>query len=263
MTILAVIPARLESSRLHNKPLQLLGGRPIIQRVWERATRLGIADRVVVATDSSAVATPLRAVGAEVVLTDPNHPSGTDRVAEVAALLRYASAEVVLNIQGDEPFVSATVLLGALDQVRHAGHPLGTVAVPASEEELSRPAVVKVVTADDGRALYFSRAAIPWLRDPEDAPLREALMLRHLGIYAYTPEALARWVSLPEHRLERVERLEQLRPLAAGIPMGVAVVGEAPEAGIDTPNDLERANARWVELQDGDPIPDIRTAGRT
>src|SRR5690606_7918571 len=129
LTILAVIPARLASSRLPNKPLQLLAGRPVIQRVWERVAGLGIADRIVVATDSRAVAEPLEAVGAEVVITDPNHPSATDRVAEVAALPEYSGAQVILNVQGDEPFVSGAVLTGAIDQVLKAGHPLGTVAV--------------------------------------------------------------------------------------------------------------------------------------
>lgn len=262
MSVLAVIPARLASTRLPRKPLQLLAGRPLVQRVWERVTALGVADRVVVATDAAEVADALHGSGAEVILTAAHHPSGTDRVAEVAARPEFAGVTAILNVQGDEPFVSRAALDGALGQLR-AGFPLGTVAVRAHPEVLERPDVVKVVAADDGRAMYFSRAAIPWLREPEDAPLRDARVFQHLGIYAYRPDALARWVALPEHPLERVERLEQLRPLAAGLPMGVAVIAEAPARGIDTPDDLALANARWADFQHTTTPSDRRTAGRS
>jgi 3-deoxy-manno-octulosonate cytidylyltransferase (CMP-KDO synthetase) len=126
--------------------------------------------------------------------------------------------------------------------------PLGTAAVAAGEDILGLPQVVKVVSADDGRALYFSRAPIPWLRDPADAVARNALVRQHIGVYAYTRAALAAWVALPQHPLERIERLEQLRPLAAGLAMGVAIVREVPAGGVDTEEDLARANARWTEL---------------
>lgn len=245
MTVLAVIPARLGSTRLPRKPLQPLGGRPLVVRVWERVVALGVADEVVVATDSAEVADAASAAGARVALTAAHHPSGTDRVAEVAAGWSGDPLRAVLNVQGDEPFVTAALLRGALAQVLDARRPLGTVAVPAPPEILARPDVVKVVAADDGRAMYFSRAPIPWLREPEDEPVRAARVLQHVGVYAYAPAALARWVALPEHPLERCERLEQLRPLAAGLAMGVAVVAEPVERGIDTPEDLAAAEARW------------------
>lgn len=252
MTTLAVIPARLASTRLPRKPLRLLGGRPLVVRVWERVVGLGLAECVVVATDSDEIAEAVRAAGGEVEITSADHPSGTDRVAEVAARAEYAGARAVLNVQGDEPFVSAAALRGALSMVLEHGFPLGTVAAPAAAGMRVRPEVVKVVAADDRRALYFSRAGIPFPRDGEDDPAAAGTpVLQHIGVYAYAPDALARWVALPEHPLERCERLEQLRPLAAGIAMGVAVIDATPERGVDTEADLEAANARWAELHHG------------
>lgn len=248
MSVLAVIPARLAATRLPRKPLRLLGGAPLVVRVWERVRDLGVADRIVVATDAAEIADVVRAAGGEVALTRSDHPSGTDRVAEVVARAEYAGATAVLNVQGDEPFVSADALRGALAMVRERGFPLGTAAVPAAPGSRDRPEVVKIVTADDGRALYFSRAGIPFVRDDRDAAAADALVLQHVGVYAYTPAALARWVALPEHPLERAERLEQLRPLAAGMAMGVSIVHEVPVRGIDTEADLTAANAHWADL---------------
>jgi 3-deoxy-manno-octulosonate cytidylyltransferase (CMP-KDO synthetase) len=249
VTTLAVIPARLGATRLPNKPLRLLGGRPLVVRVWERVAAFSEIDRCVVATDSPEVAAVGRAAGAECVLTRADHPSGTDRTAEVVRRPEYSGYDVVVNVQGDEPFVSAAVVGSASAIVRSGRFSLGTVAVPASESSLGDPNVVKVVTADDGRALYFSRAPIPFLREPthpEESDERRALVRQHVGVYAYSPAALAAWVALPAHPLERVERLEQLRPLAAGLAMGVAVIDEPPAAGVDTEDDLTRANARWT-----------------
>ncbi len=248
MSVLAIIPARLAATRLPRKPLRLLGGVPLVVRVWERVRDLGVADRIVVATDDSQIADVVRAAGAEVALTRADHPSGTDRVAEVAACDAYSGASIVLNVQGDEPFVSEAALRGALAMVRERGFELGTSAVPAAPGSRERPEIVKVVTADDGRALYFSRAGIPFVRDNGGVDSDPTLLLQHVGVYAYTPTALARWVALPEHRLERIERLEQLRPLAAGMAMGVAVVHEVPIRGIDTEEDLTAANAHWADF---------------
>lgn len=244
-----VIPARLGATRLPRKPLRLLGGRPLVVRVWERVAGFPGIDRCVVATDDEEVAAAARDAGAECVLTASDHPSGTDRVAEVAARRDFAPYRTVVNVQGDEPFISLPVVQAAAELVRSGRYPLATVAVPAADDALGDPNVVKVVSADDGRALYFSRAAIPHLREPRNAPdvaERRALVRQHVGVYAYAPEALARWVALPPHPLERVERLEQLRPLAAGMAMGVAVVEEQAPAGVDTEEDLARANARWT-----------------
>jgi 3-deoxy-manno-octulosonate cytidylyltransferase (CMP-KDO synthetase) len=250
MRLLAVIPARLGATRLPRKPLRLLGGRPLVVRVWERIASLGVADRCVVATDEEEVAAAIRAAGGDAVLTRRDHPSGTDRVAEVAMRAEFAAYDAVVNIQGDEPFASAEVVHAASALVTRHGYALGTVACAAPPDVLLRPDVVKVVATDDGRALYFSRAPVPFLRERDDASDRErrdALVRRHVGIYAYTREALVRWVALPPHPLELVERLEQLRPLADGMAMGVATVAEAPLPGIDTEDDLLDANARWPE----------------
>ena len=260
MPLLAVIPARLGASRLPRKPLRLLGGVPLVVRVWERVAALGVADRCVVATDADDVAAAVRAAGGEAVLTGTEHQSGTDRIAEVAARAEFGGYDAIVNIQGDEPFASAEVVRAAATLVTSGRFPLGTVACPAAPDELARPDSVKVVAADDGRALYFSRAPIPFLRDTGDdgeRARRDALVRRHIGIYAYTREALARWVALPPHPLELIERLEQLRPLASGAAMGVAVVAQAPPPGIDTEADLARAEAFWPEWVAG---ADARTA---
>ncbi len=241
---LAVIPARLGSTRLPRKPLQLLAGLPLVVRVMQRVHSLGVADRIVVATDSDEIGQCVRSAGGECVMTSPDHASGTDRIAEVVTVGPYRWFEAILNVQGDEPFVSAGAIRGALGQILN-GFPLGTAAVKAQHAALAQPDVVKVVTADDGAALYFSRAPIPFLRDASDAAERDSRIWHHLGVYTYTPDALAAWVALPPHPLERIERLEQLRPLAAGIRMGVALIDEATRGGIDTKHDLERANNEW------------------
>jgi 3-deoxy-manno-octulosonate cytidylyltransferase (CMP-KDO synthetase) len=252
-TVLAVIPARIGASRLPRKPLRLLGGAPIIARVWERVIESGVAERVIVATDSDEVADALRQRGAEVAMTSADHPSGTDRVAEVAARPENRAYGIVVNVQGDEPFVRAEAIAAAVGLVRDGGFAIGTCATPASPGVLANPDVVKVVCDDTGRALYFSRAPIPWLLDGADAARRDALVRQHVGLYACSREALHQWVSLPVHDLEHVERLEQLRPLAAGIAIGVRLVEAAPLGGIDTEDDLARANALWDDLYAGRP----------
>jgi 3-deoxy-manno-octulosonate cytidylyltransferase (CMP-KDO synthetase) len=246
--VLAVIPARLGATRLPRKPLRLLGGAPLVTQVWRRVAGLDGIDRCVVATDSPDVLEALRADGAECAMTSPHHPSGTDRVAEIARWDAYREYDVIVNVQGDEPFIAAEAIRGAAAQVTSGRFELGTASAPATAAILATPHVVKVVTADDGRALYFSRAAIPFLRDPGDAPLRDAAVRQHIGVYAYRRDALARWVALPEHHLERIERLEQLRPLAAGMHMGVAATADVAPPGVDTEEDLAHANARWDDF---------------
>jgi 3-deoxy-manno-octulosonate cytidylyltransferase (CMP-KDO synthetase) len=245
MRTLAVIPARLGATRLPRKPLRLLAGLPLVVRVWQRVQQLRVADRCVIATDSQEVVRAARDAGAEVALTDAAHQSGTDRVAEVAARREYGGFDTVLNVQGDEPFVSAAAVRGAASIVTDGRFELGTAAARTSDQVLGVPHVVKVVAADDGRAMYFSRAPIPFLRDEAERPLLESRVWQHVGVYAYTRDALARWVALPPHPLEQIERLEQLRPLAAGITMGVAVITDPPRSGVDTEEDLARANAEW------------------
>jgi 3-deoxy-manno-octulosonate cytidylyltransferase (CMP-KDO synthetase) len=240
--ILGVIPARLGSERLARKPLQLLGGRPLIEVVWRRVASFDAVDALIVATDSEEIAEVCRRAGAVVELTSPAHRSGTERVAEVAE--RHPEFDVIVNIQGDEPFVAqAHVRLSA--QLVLNGWEIGTPATPIRTlDAWHDPAAVKVVRGDDGRALYFSRAPIPHKRagDPTAAELNSPAFLRHIGVYAYARDALLRYVQLPESELERNEMLEQLRALAAGMRIGVAITNEMA-IGIDTSADLERAES--------------------
>ena len=215
---------------------------------------MDVADRCVIATDSEEVAAAARESGAEAVITSPGHPSGTDRVAEAVSRQEYRGYDTILNVQGDEPFIAADAVRAALRMLQQP-FSIGTAAVQAAEGVLGEPSVVKVVAADDGRALYFSRAPIPFLRegkDAEDGALLRERVWQHVGVYAYTREALHRWVSLPPHPLERIERLEQLRPLAAGWAIGVGLTEGPLRRGIDTETDLARANSEWTSLS-GEP----------
>jgi 3-deoxy-manno-octulosonate cytidylyltransferase (CMP-KDO synthetase) len=246
-----VIPARLGAMRLPRKPLRLLSGLPLIVRVWQRISQMNVADAVVVATDDEAVASVVRQEGAECVMTSDKHTSGTERVAEVAAQPRFKSYTTIVNVQGDEPFIGPGAVRGAAALVSSGAFPLGTAASHASKEILDTASLVKVVVADDGRAMYFSRAPIPYLRDQADRAKLAQRTLQHIGVYAYSREALREWVSLPPHPLEEIERLEQLRPLAAGLPIGVAITNEPPASGIDTEEDLAHANERWEAFMMG------------
>ncbi len=251
MQTLAVIPARLGATRLPRKPLRLLGGAPLVVRVWERVCDMHVADRVVVATDSVEIAQAVREHGGEAVMTREDHASGTDRVAEVAERPDYSSFGTIVNVQGDEPFMSESAVTGATNMVRSGRFPVATAAAHAFRSILNEPNVVKVVRGDDGRALYFSRASVPHLRDESDGDVLEGWVCQHLGVYAYSRAALRAWVALPVHPLERIERLEQLRPLAAGIPIGVSLIDSLPSGGVDTEDDLRRANEQWSELYQG------------
>lgn len=255
-SVLGIVPARLASTRLPNKPLYPILGRPLIEWVWRRVARLGALDHAVVATDSEEVAEVCRGLGAPVEMTSAEHPSGTDRVAEVATRGDYRRFDVIANIQGDEPLLEERQLAAAVRLVRDEGWDVGTCATPlVSEDARKDPAVVKVARAADGRALYFSRAQIPYVRDGK--PTREELarepFLRHVGIYAYTRDALAAWVAMAPSPLEKLEKLEQLRPLEAGLRIGVAVVGTA-DPGVDTPADVARLEERLIEMGHA-PLP--------
>jgi 3-deoxy-manno-octulosonate cytidylyltransferase (CMP-KDO synthetase) len=248
--VLGIVPARLASTRLPDKPLYPLLGRPLVEWVWRRVESMKVFDAALVATDSEAVAEVCARIGAPVEMTALEHPSGTDRVAEVAARAAYRDFGVVVNLQGDEPLVREEHVAAAVRLVREDAWPVGTCAAPLGSEEARRdPGVVKVVRAADGRALYFSRAAVPYSRagKPTEAELGAPPFLRHVGLYAYTREALAGWVATPPSTLEGIEMLEQLRALEAGIPIGVAVVGAA-EGGVDTPADVVRIEERLRDL---------------
>jgi 3-deoxy-manno-octulosonate cytidylyltransferase (CMP-KDO synthetase) len=240
-----VVPARVGSTRLPSKPLQLLGGAPLVARVVERAREVTGVARLVVATDSPDIAHAVAPWDVEVVMTRADHESGTDRVAEVARRSEMAGFDIVVNLQGDEPFMPAEAVAGAIARV-HGGDAIGTAAAPLDPALRNDPARVKVVTDDAGRALYFSRAAIPHVRDTADLPA--ARWWQHLGVYAYRRDALLRVTALPPTALEQLERLEQLRALAAGLAIGVAFLDHPVPPGIDTPDDLAAAELRWRDL---------------
>lgn len=181
-------------------------------------------------------------------MTSPHHQSGTERVAEVAQRPEYRTFDVIVNVQGDEPFVSRSAIEAALRLIRDSGFQVATVGAKAEPSILNDPNIVKVVIGDRGRALYFSRATIPYLRDRADAALRDQHVLQHTGVYVYTRSALQAWVELEPHPLEQIERLEQLRPLARGMTIGVAVVDGPLAPGIDTADDLAWANERWAAM---------------
>jgi len=247
MRVLGVIPARLGSTRIPNKPLQLLAGEPLVTRVIERVRGLGLVDELVVATDSTMVCRVVELAGARAVLTRESHPTGTDRVAEAAARPEFAGCDVVANIQGDEPFLPAAALAGALERVAQ-GDEVGTAAAPLAPDQAADPDRVKVIADAQGHALYFSRAAIPYRRDRAPAPA--SLYWQHLGVYAYRREALARWTRLPPVPAEEAERLEQLRALHYGMRVGVAQLAEPALPGVDTPDDLRRAEAHWLAQEE-------------
>ncbi len=243
MSFRVVIPARYASTRLPGKPLRTIAGRPMIEHVHARATLSG-ASEVIVATDDERIAAACRGFGADVALTDPAHPSGTDRLAEVARTRRWPGDAIVVNVQGDEPLIPPKVVaqVAAL-LAAHPGAAIATLATPIrSVEELKDPNVVKVVVSAEGRALYFSRAPIPWQRDAaargDAGPARHALAQRHIGIYAYRVAALLALAALPPSPLEEAERLEQLRALEHGLAIVLATALEVPGPGVDTEADL-------------------------
>lgn len=240
MDIVAVIPARFASTRLPGKPLLADTGKPLIQHVVEAARRARRLGRVIVATDDRRILDAVAAFGGEAVMTRDDHPSGTDRVAEVAATL--PDARIVVNLQGDEPEVSPEALDLVVSLLEDdPAVPMATLATPIHDEAVYRdPSCVKVVRATSGRALYFSRSSIPCHRDGLPSPAPDGgLALLHLGLYAYRREFLLGLARLPTSPLERAEKLEQLRVLEAGHPIAVGVI-EEPSIGIDTPEDYRR-----------------------
>jgi 3-deoxy-manno-octulosonate cytidylyltransferase (CMP-KDO synthetase) len=238
-----VIPARFASTRLPGKVLLAIGGKPMLQWVYERAASTG-AREVLIATDDERIARAARGFGAEAVMTAGSHTSGTDRIAEVARARNWDGGEIVVNVQADEPLIPAA----AIAQVARLlpAHPAGDIATLAtaveSLEELLDPNVVKVVTDTQGMALYFSRAPIPWSGD-RPGPGNVGSARRHRGIYAYRVAALLRLALLPQGTLEQRERLEQLRALEHGLRIYVEEALERPGPDVNTLADLERVRA--------------------
>jgi 3-deoxy-manno-octulosonate cytidylyltransferase (CMP-KDO synthetase) len=254
LAIVAIIPARFSSSRLPGKPLSDIQGKPMVQRVYERALLARHVDRVLVATDDERISAAVRSFGGEAVMTSARHASGTDRLAEVAETLD--PDDLIVNVQGDEPMLEPAGIDAAVDGLRHDRDlPMATLSVPlATTDELRNPSVVKVVVDAHGDALYFSRSPIPFVRDGGggsfDDVVARGLSRRHLGLYAYRRDALLRFAALPPAPLELAEGLEQLRALHHGLR--IRVVAREADAGVavDTPEDL----ARVRELLAGEAV---------
>ena len=257
MGIRVVIPARYASTRLPGKPLADIAGRPMIVRVTD-AARHARADGVWVATDDERIAAVVRQHGFDAVMTRADHASGTDRIAEVTDLMKWDDADIVVNVQGDEPLLDPTLIEAVAGALRcdpdaamaTAAHPLTAV------EDFFNPNVVKVVCDVRGRALYFSRAPIPWDRDrfadtrdilPSDLPAQ-----RHIGLYAYRVDFLRRFGQLTTSPLERCESLEQLRALWHGYPIQVVSIDHPPAPGVDTPEDLYRVRRLFDARNDSE-----------
>lgn len=236
---LVVIPARLGSTRLPRKPLADIGGKPMVIRVAERAKQ-SLAQSVVVATDSTEIQAVCDEHRIECLLTRADHPTGTDRIAEVAQLLKLPDTALVVNVQGDEPLIPPQLINQvARTLAEHHQCAISTVAVPIRDKaEIQNPNVVKVVLNRAGEALYFSRAAIPFIRDLQSGQKIEHL--RHLGIYGYRADFLQAYTRLDPAPPEQAEALEQLRALWNGYRIAVHTASEAPPAGVDTPEDLDR-----------------------
>ncbi|MCS6771308.1 MAG: 3-deoxy-manno-octulosonate cytidylyltransferase [Kiritimatiellae bacterium] len=243
MRVAIVIPARYGSSRLPGKPLIQLCGKPLIQWVWERARQSRHGETVRIATDDPRIVETVRAFGGECVMTRPDHPSGTDRIAEA---VRHLDLDIVVNIQGDEPLIDPGLIDSLADSLaQNSDWDMATAATPIrSEGDLRNPAVVKVVVDACGCALYFSREPIPHVRDTVDPAqiLSRGLHRRHLGVYAYRRDFLERLVATPPCELELAEKLEQLRALYIGGRIGVLAT-EHVGLGVDTPDDIPRAEA--------------------
>ena len=253
MGFCVLIPARLASTRLPDKPLADIGGAPMVVRVAQRALLSG-ATRVVVAADSASIIEACRAHRVEAVLTGTHHASGSDRLAEACELVGLADDEVVVNVQGDEPLIEPALIDAVAAQL--TAHPEAAMSTAAHEietvEDFRNPNIVKTVLDANGFAMYFSRAPIPWWRDGFAGGV-EALPtlrpLRHVGIYGYRAGFLRGYPKLAAAPVEAVEALEQLRALWHGHRIAVHVTATAPGIGVDTPQDLERVRALWQEAR--------------
>jgi 3-deoxy-manno-octulosonate cytidylyltransferase (CMP-KDO synthetase) len=241
------IPARFGSQRLPGKPLSQIGGEPMVLHVARRALEAG-AREVVVATDDERIVQALNGSGVRTVMTRPDHASGSDRLAECARLCEWSDDTIVVNLQGDEPLAPVSGIRAVASALAQSNSPMATLATPfSSAEEFTNPNYVKVAIAQNGQALYFSRAPIPWARDafansmntlPDGFPF-----LRHIGIYAYRAAFLQTFSTLKPTPLEKTELLEQLRALEHGYAIAVSIAPEASPAGVDTPEDLARVRA--------------------
>ena len=234
MNAIAIIPARYASTRLPGKPLLDRTGMPLIQHVVQAVGSASSIQKIVVATDDARIAQAVEAFGGNCVMTRADHPSGTDRIAESVEILSLEAGDIVVNVQGDEPEMPGACVDQLVELLDGGSCPMATLATPLSGDEADDPNKVKVVTRADGRALYFSRARIPFDRDSG----RQARYLLHLGIYAYRVAFLKQYASLPPTPAEQAEKLEQLRALESGFDIAVGVT-DYHGRGIDTPDDYE------------------------
>ena len=242
---IVAIPARHDATRLPGKPLRLLAGEPLVLHVARRALAAG-AREAWVATDDQRVADALAGSGVQVAMTAASHASGTDRLAECARIAGWSDDTIVVNLQGDEPFAPASGIRAVAEALAASGAEMATLATPVDDiQALFDPNTVKLVRDADGFALYFSRAPIPWHRDQVPAAPTDNT-LRHIGIYAYRVGFLRRFAAMPPGRLETLESLEQLRALEAGIRIAVELTPDPFPPGVDTPEDLARAEARMA-----------------
>ena len=251
---IVAIPARYAATRLPGKPLRRIGDDPLVVHVARRALAAG-AREVVVATDDARIAEAVKGLPLTVCMTDPKHASGTDRLAECARQLKWNDRQIVVNLQGDEPFAPPEGIRAVAARLAEADTEMATLAAPITDcETLFDPNAVKLVVDANGLALYFSRTAIPWqrerfARDRVTAPPPGSL--RHIGIYAYRAGFLARFAALPASSLEMAESLEQLRVLQAGYRIAVGITTTPFPPGVDSEADLERARAHWQALSAG------------
>ncbi len=242
MKVICVIPARYASTRLPGKPLAMIAGKPMIQHVYERAEQAAVPDEVVVATDNELVKKTVEGFGGKAVMTSPDHPSGTDRLAEVA--LSYPDADVIVNVQGDEPMIPPEVIDRlALAFADDGELSMATMKVLMNEEDYNNPAAVKVVTDQNGYALYFSRSLMPYPRNKPEG----YKVFKHVGIYAYRRSFLLKYAALAPTPLEKAESLEQLRALENGYKIKV-LESDFQGIGIDTPEDLAAANELFAKM---------------
>jgi 3-deoxy-manno-octulosonate cytidylyltransferase (CMP-KDO synthetase) len=241
-----IIPARFGSTRLPGKPLAMIAGRPLIQWVWQRAMESGAAS-VLLATDDERIGAAAMTFGAECIMTATHHSSGTDRIAEVVRMKGFAPEEIVVNLQGDEPAMPPGVIVKVAQGLEDSpSSDIATAVAPIeSLQEFLDPNCVKALRADNGRALYFSRAPVPWPRDSvaDREPTAFAGAWRHIGIYAYRVRSLLQFAAWPPTPLETTEKLEQLRALEHGMHIHLVTLAHSPPAGVDTPEDLERARS--------------------
>lgn len=248
---IVAIPVRYAASRLPGKPLRLLGGEPLVLHVVRRALAAG-AREVWVAADDDRIAQALDGSGVRIAMTSPDHASGSDRLAECARIAGWADDTVVVNLQGDEPFAPPAGIRAVAEALLASGAEMSTLATPVEDAAmLFDPNTVKLVRRNNGDALYFSRAPLPWARDAFAAdrsrlPAGDA-WLRHIGIYGYRAGFLQCFAALPPGRLERIESLEQLRALEAGFRIAVGITPAPFPPGVDTAEDLERAERQLAE----------------